>query len=376
MQIIAAIGGLALLTIVLWDTFETMVLPRRVRRRVRLTRLFYGYTWMFWSAIARRIRHDERREGFLSRYGPLSLLLLLAVWALSLVLGFAILQWAIGSALNDPTGPATFGTDLYMSGTTFFTLGLGDVAPQTTLARLVAVWEAGTGFGFLALVIGYLPVIYQAFSRREASISLLDARAGSPPSAAELLRRYGDGADADGLLQFLRDWERWSAELLESHLSYPVLAYYRSQHDSQSWLASLTTVLDVCALAIVGLEGAPSRPALLAFAMARHAAVDLSQIFGTPPRQPRVDRLPPAELARLRLILSAAGIALREGADADQKLAELRGKYEPYVIALSDYLLVALPRWIPPAEAVDDWQTSVWEHVSGLQQQTRSPIRK
>src|SRR6266545_976991 len=198
-------------------------------------------------------RLSYRGDAFLSYYGPLSLLLLLAVWAAILIVSFALLHWGFGTMLVGPDGPADFGGALYMSGGTFFTLGIGDITPHTTLGRLLTDVEAGTGIAFLALVIGYLPVIYQAFSRREASISLLDARAGSPPTAAELLRRYGEeratparppSADGGGQIaaardlepavQFLRDWERWSSELLESHLSYPVLAYYRSQHDNQS----------------------------------------------------------------------------------------------------------------------------------------------
>jgi hypothetical protein len=309
------------------------------------------------------MRPGKRREKYLSYYGPLSLLLLLSVWASSLIVGFAMLQWALGSEMSAPEGAATFGTDLYMSGTTFFTLGLGDVMPRTPLARAVTVVEAGTGFGFLAMVIGYLPMLYQAFSQREVIISLLDARAGSPPRAAELLRRHGQGY-MEELGQLLRDWERWSAELLESHLSYPVLGYYRSQHDNQSWLAALTTILDASVLVIVGIEGAPARQALLTFAMARHAVVDLAQIFNTPPRAPEPDRLPPANLARLRETLAAAGVLLRDGSGADRKLAELRRMYEPYVNALADYLCVILPAWTLAAGTIDNWQTSAWERIS------------
>ena len=212
-------------------------------------------------------------------------------------------------------------------------------------------------------MIGYLPVIYQAFSRREVSISLLDARAGSPPSAAEMLRRYGEHQELAALSQFLSEWERWSAELLESHVSYPVLAYYRSQHDSQSWLAALTVVLDTCALGLVGVEGMSSGQARLTFAMGRHAAVDLSQIIGVPPLPPRVDRLPATDLARLRATLAAAGVHLPEGEDADRKLALVRAKYEPYLNALAEQLLLALPPWAPTSAPVDDWQTSVYEHA-------------
>ncbi len=362
----ACVGGLglALLLVVLWDAFETIVLPRRVQRRIRLARLFYRTTWHFWGAIARRIRTSSQRDAFLSYYGPLSLLLLLGVWAVILTTSFALMHWGFATTLVGPEGPTNFGGALYMSGSTLFTLGIGDITPRSGLGRLLTVAEAGTGIAFLALVIGYLPVIYQAFSRREANISLLDARAGSPPSAAELIRRHSDGDSIEGLVQFLHDWERWAAELLESHLSYPVLAYYRSQHDRESWLSALTMVLDVCALILVGVDGAPARPARLAFAMARHAAVDLAQIFGTAPHTPSADRLPPADLAQLRAILADAGMPLREGPDADQHLVKIREKYEPYVHALADELLVALPPWMAPPDSVDDWQTSIWEHAA------------
>ncbi|MGH2518036.1 MAG: potassium channel family protein, partial [Ktedonobacterales bacterium] len=278
MTVIAAIFALVLIVTVLWDAFETIILPRRVRRRLRLTRVIYRLTWMPWSAFARRLRGV--RETALSLYGPLALLLLLAIWAVMLILGFGLLQWALGSRLISPVGHTTFGTDLYMSGTTFFTLGLGDVVPVSTPARAITVVESGTGFAFLALVIGYLPILYQAFSRREVVISLLDARAGSPPTAAELLRRNAERGSEAALTNLLADWERWSAELLESHLSYPSLGYFRSQHENQSWLASLTAILDVCALVLTGVEELPKLQARLTFAMARHAAVDLSQVFG------------------------------------------------------------------------------------------------
>ena len=360
MAIFAAICALILILAVLWDTFETIILPRRVRRRLRLTRLIYRFTWAPWAFIGRRM--PRAREGFLSLYGPLALLLLLAIWAVILVIGFALLQWALGSRLVVPTGRVSFGTDLYMSGTTFFTLGLGDVVPISPLARAATVLESGTGFAFLAVVIGYLPILYQAFSRREVVISLLDARAGSPPSAAELLRRNAERGSVEALTSLLADWERWSAELLESHLSYPSLGYFRSQHENQSWLSSLTAILDVCALIMVGVDDVPKLQARLTFAMARHAAVDLSQVFDALPHtgKPKVTsgRLAPEDLAQLRAMLVGAGLQLREGPEAAAKLMHMRKQYEPYVLALSHYLLLSLPPWLPAPGAQDDWETS------------------
>lgn len=351
MRLLTGLAGVVLAAVVLWDAFETIVLPRRVTRRVRLTRIFYRSTWRPFAASARFVRAGGRRESYLSFYGPLSLLLLLILWAAALVVGFGLLQYSAGSA--------SVTTDLYLSGTTFFTLGLGDVAPQGTAARVLTVIESGLGFGFLAIVIGYFPVLYQAFSRREVSISLLDARAGSPPSAAELLRRHAGPGGVAALEQLLRDWERWAAEVLETHLSYPLLAYFRSQHTNQSWLAALTTVLDTCALVMVGIEGACARQARLTFAMARHAVVDLTQVFNTRPAADGEDRLPPAALARLKSALAAVELP-RVAAEVDGRLTELRRTYEPYVVALSQYLLLPLPAWDYEAGRRDNWQSTGW----------------
>ena len=363
MNILAIIVSVLFIYTILQDGFETVVLPRRVTRRFRLSRLFYMTTWVLWSSVARKMRSGNRRDLYLSYFGPLSLLLLLVFWAAVLVLAFALLQWGLTSALQAPEKHATFGTYLYMSGTTFVTLGFGDVIPLFWLGRLLAVAEAGIGFLFLALIIGYVPIIYQAFSRREVEISLLDARAGSPPSAAELLRRHYRNQQVEELVRYLSEWERWCAELLESHLSYPVLTYYRSQHERQSWLAALTTILDTSSLFIVGFEGITAPTVRFTFAIARHAAVDLAQVYGIPPLNPKRNRLSPADFEQMRAALSEVGLQLRLGADAEQRLREIRRMYEPFINALADHLLLNLPPWIIASRTVDDWQTSAWDHL-------------
>ncbi len=356
MSLLGILGGSLLLLFVLWDAFETIVLPRRVSRRFRLTRLFYRVTWLPWRALARLRKAGAARENFLSVYGPLSLLLLLMLWAAALVFGFALLHWGLGTRLQAPAGLQGFAADLYYSGTTLFTLGLGDVWPTSALDRLLTVVEGGTGFGFLALVIGYLPTLAQAFSRREVNISLLDARAGSPPTALELLRRHAASNGGEELTVLLTEWERWSAELLETHVSFPVLGYYRSQHDNQSWVAALTTVLDVCALIMAGLENGPIRAARLTYAMARHAVVDMSLVFRQPPCPPEPDRLPTTELEKLRKALAAVGHVLPEGQSINDRLHNLRQTYEPYLNALGKFLLMPLPQWLPGEPAKDNWE--------------------
>src|SRR5437870_1504465 len=265
---VAGVAGGVLLAVVLWDAFETIILPRRVSGRIRLTKLFYRFTWKPWRGTA-RLLSGRRRDAFLSFYGPLSLILLLALWAAGIVFAFGLLQWAAGSALT-MAGVPSFGADVYMSGTTFFTLGLGDVVPRTPLSKLLTTVEAGMGFAFLAVVIGYFPVIYQSFS------------------------------------------------------------------------------------------------------MARHAVVDLAQVFSTPPGTAE-DRLPPAELERLRARLASGGMRLKARPDFAERLAELRRMYEPYVIALARYLALPLPPWIRAVERPDNWQTSAWDRVVRLP--AREPTR-
>ncbi len=361
MAVILGVFSVALLVVVLTDGFQTMILPRRVAWRYRPARLYYRLTWRVWRGLTCLWPAGKRRQTFLSSYGPLSLLGLFATWVLGLILGFVLLHTALGTHLYLPPGDAGgFPTYLYLSGVTFFTLGYGDVYPLHGVGRVLAVAEAGIGFGFLAVIIGYLPVLYHAFSRREVSISLLDARAGSPPSAGQLLLRLARASNLARADALLAEWERWAGEVLESHLSFPVLTYYRSQHDNQSWLAALTAVLDSCSLLLALADARCAYQAQLTFAMARHALVDLSLVFGTPPLPPEPDRLPPERLLRLRELLRQHGMGLREGPAADAKLAELRGAYEPFANGLAQFLLFTLPDAVPEKAVVDNWQTSAW----------------
>jgi hypothetical protein len=369
MRPLLAVGAIALLLLVLRDAFETVILPRRVHRRFRPTSLFYRSSWRIWRGVVLRLPGGFR-EALLGWFGPLSLLVLLALWASTIVLAFGALHWAGGSALRLVGARPGFLTDLYFSGTTFFTLGLGDAVPVAGFSKLLTVLEGGIGFAFLAVTIGYLPVIYQAFSRREITISLFDSRAGSPPAAGELLWRARSDPEQQDLTRWLTEWERWAAELLESHLSYPVLAYFRSQHSNQSWLATLTTILDTSALVLVGFDGWSTRQARHTFAMARHAVVDLAQVFSAQrPEQPE-ERLTDAGFGALVQQLDGAEMRF-QGADARARLSALRYKYEPYVIALSRHLALPLPAWTRQSDRPDNWQAAPWKTVptGGLPQE-------
>jgi len=367
-NIFAGIVGLVIVAVVLLDAFETVVLPRRVTRHFRLTAWFYRRTWVPWKKIAEHIQPPSRQQNFLGYFGPLSLILLLCVWAAGLILGFALLQYGLGKHFQLGNEPVTFGRLLYQSGQTFFTLGYGDILPTSEASRALAVLEAGMGFAFLGVVIGYIPVVYSSFSRREIQISMLDARAGSPPSASELLVRLAGRSDGPSLEQsvldqVLRDWERWTAELLESHISYPVLSFFRSQHSNQSWLGALTTMLDVTSLVLTGIEGVHPGQARLTFAMARHAAVDLAQVVNA-----RYDPHAPARMMEgdfevLRNALADAGLKLRAGDDAKDKLTRLRSMYEPYVHSTAKNLMLSLPPWKHAETMRDNWQAGPWDRA-------------
>ncbi|SRR5579864_3856484 len=367
-SVVATIFGVAIIWVVLRDAFETVVLPRRVTRHFKLTAWFYRRTWIPWRKIGSHIKTESRRQQFLGYYGPLCLILLMGFWASGLILGFALIQYGIGGHEQLNQEPLTFGRILYHSGETFFTLGYGDIVPTSAGARALSVLEAGMGFAFLGVVIGYLPVVYGAFSRREVQISMLDSRAGSPPAAVELLVRLAGrsedpGVDQSVLDEVLRDWEVWSAELLEAQISYPVLTFFRSQHSNQSWLAALTTMLDVTSLILSGIEGVHPGQAKLTFAMARHAAVDLAQVVSARYDPEAPDRLPQGGFDGLRDALSGAGLRFRNDDRALEKLTKLRAMYESYVFSTGRNLMLTLPPWLHSEKARDNWQAGPWDRV-------------
>jgi len=353
MRVLAALVGVFVLAAVLQDAFEVMLLPRRVQRRFRFMLFYFRAAWSVWSGIAVRLPSGARREGFLSVFGALSMVLLFGLWVTALIGAFGLIEWS----LQPPGAMSPALEQIYMSGVTFFTLGYGDVVPHSWAARLVAVIEAGTGFGFIAVVIGYLPVLYQLFSRREAHVIQLDGRAGSPPTAGTMLARHAEAHGLDKLDELLREWEIWGSELLESHLSYPMLAYYRSQHDNQSWLAAMACVMDTCALVLVGVEELRPLQARMTFTMARQVVVEMARSFGIPPsRYDGGNRLDDAAYARLMVAFEQSGLAWTEEPTAQEMLAALRATYEPLLDGLCRYLLLPLPGWTAEDDAADHWE--------------------
>ena len=347
--------ALVCLFLVLQDAFEVMLLPRRTPRRTRFVRYFFISTWLAWGAVAKLIPGTSRRERFLSIYGPMSMMVLFVSWAAGLILGFGLLEWSLQSR-SQSTTVSGLTEQVYMSGVTFFTLGYGDVVPHNPVGRYIAMIEAGSGLGFIAVVIGYMPVLYQLFARREAHVIQLDARAGSPPTAMTMLRRHAQSGGLDALDDLLREWEIWASELMESHLSYPMLAYYRSQHDDQSWLAAIAAIMDTCALILVNVVDRPPLQARMTFTVARQLIVEMSRTFGAgasaePPRE----RLSHETFKTMEEVFREVDMKWHGDAAAEEILAALRATYEPQLHNLSAALLLPLPGWVPANTASDYW---------------------
>ncbi|RQP27723.1 two pore domain potassium channel family protein [Burkholderia ubonensis] len=356
MHIVTAIFGATLLAIAFADAFQTVVVARHARRLPMIARTFYRVTWPPFAAGARFVSPAWRRDKYLGVYGPLSLLVLIGCWVVSLIVAFAMVQWAFG-AKSDGIARG-FASDIYLSAATFFTLGTAGLGNPVSESLMVI--EAGFGYSFLGLVISYLPVLYQSFSARELHILMLDARAGSPPSAAQVVLRRGDNPAK--LEKQLADWEEWALDLLQGHLSYPMLAFYRSQHANESWLAALTMVVDVSALAMLGAEGDLKRQAEFTFAAGRHALGHTASIFNASSPATTEDRLLPADFSRLCAAISAAPTPLHAERIMASELARFRTMYEPHAKALAAYFRMDLPPWfVQEPLPTANWQAVSWQ---------------
>lgn len=362
-QIMAALLGLILILISLQDAFEVVLLSRPVERQVRLMNYFFRVTWAVWSRLGRLFPAGTKREGFLGVYGPLSMVLLFICWAIAIVVGFGFLQWALQDRTVMPMG-STLANRLYLSGDTFFTLGYENAASRTDLSHILIIIEAGTGFGFIALVVSYLPVLHHDFSQRDKQIIQLDARAGTPPTVGVLLQRHAALGNLDTLNQRLRDWEIWASELIESHSSYPMLAFYRSQHQNQSWLASLALVLNCCTLVLACSEDVLRLQAESTFMAAGRVLIEISRSLNVRPLE-KTDptRASPAVLARIEHMLITAGWHWISGPEPEEMIIILRASYEPMLDGLSSYLVLPLPAWIDNTgelTTVNDRKSATW----------------
>jgi len=341
MRWIALPVGIVLVAWTLLDVFRTLVMPRAARGRVRLSRILFRTMWRPWRWIGVRRKTVQGRERVLATAAPFFFFVLLVGWVSLALLGYALILWS--AAFVDGIGPGgdSFGNALYVSGTSLFTLG--SVGGVTGSTRAIVVAEGATGLGLFAVVIAYLPVLYQAFNRREVGVLLLDARAGSPPSGPELLHRMGSAGVASSLHGLFAEWERWVADVLESHMSYPLLTLFRSPHDNTSWVTSLGSVLDAATLLLTAVEDEPDERAILMYGTGVHAVEDLFYYFRLTERETVIQR---DEFEDVLGVMKDDGFAVRPLDDAFARFTQKRAKYAPRLDALAVLLAATPTLWI------------------------------
>ena len=341
MRWIALPAGIVVLLWTLLDVFRTLVMPRAARGRLRLSRILFQPMWRPWRWIGVRRKTVQARERVLAAAAPFFFFVLLVGWVLLALLGYGLILWSPAFVHGMGEGGGSFGNAMYASGTSLFTLGFGGVATGWT--RAVVVAEGATGLGLFAVVIAYLPVLYQAFNRREVGVLLLDARAGSPPSGPELLHRMGSAGVASSLPELFAEWERWVADVLETHMSYPLLALFRSPHDDTSWVTSLGSVLDAATLILTSVEGEPNERAKLLHGTGVHAVEDLFYYLRLSERETLIQR---DEFEDVLHDMKNDGFSVRPVDEAFARFTEKRAMYAPRLEAIAVLLAAPPGLWI------------------------------
>lgn len=368
-MILLGILGIILVLSTLWDGFETIVMTRSVSRNLRLSRIFYFLIRGPYYGLAAKVKSARWRNGLLMVYPPLTLFVLFSLWGGFIVLGFALINY--GFSLQHSTGQLDPFASWYYSGVTFLTLGFGDISPIGVWGRTFAVAEAATGLVFLASVISYLPVMYGVVQKREYPIVLLDSKAGSDPSGFELLRRHAEAGTMHMLPDFLEKYEHWGAEMLEAYLSYPIIAFYRSQHDTQNWIKTSVAVMDACTLIETCYSADDDRSRKLkfqaraTFASLRHVVVDLAYIIKMPPSDDCSGRLSEEDFEVILTELGRFSTKFKGSFDA---LCDMRSLYEPYCVALGNGLLMDLPEWRHATRQRDNWEIAAWDGTRHVNQ--------
>lgn len=339
-----AAAGILILAVAFYDVFQSVVLPRPSIGKLRIAPWILRPLWASWRWWGTRETRLDRRENRLGTFGPIALLALLAFWSLSSILGYALIIDAIPGEIQPR--PQDFWTSLYFSASTLLPLSYGEILPVGVLARLVIVAESATGVGLIALVISLLFSLYGSFQRREELVVTLDALAGAPPAGLQILETVANQRMHDELLATFDDWRRWSAAVLESHLAYPILVYFRSSHDNEAWLNSFGAVMDAATLTMstVVSEDATQGHAHLLFKVGNHLVEDLAWYFRFKNAGVPIVERQEFDDARARLI--AAGYMCREADAAWNDFASLRSKYASIINQLAGRLAILPAKWI------------------------------
>jgi len=349
-RVVLVITGLLLIAVTFNDVFQSVIVPRSVGRRLRPSYYNSRAMWWIWPRLARRIRGEDpyKRENFLAAYAPFYLILNLVLWSLLLLVGYGAIFYALRDQMHPPL--ATFGEALYFAGTSFLTIGFGDFVGTTGLTRMFSLLAGASGFSLVSVTTAYLFAIFGSFQTREQFVVSIAARAGSPPSGVALLSIAARAGTIRDLPSLMRSGESWCASVMETHLAYPVLAYFRSSHDSQSWVGTLGTLLDCAVLLMTAVESDVGEAAIL-YNIGQHATRDLAMYFSAHGLKfapgPGITR---EQFSKARTDLAAAGLRLREENTAWQRFSTMRSEYAGYLNALAGFFQIPPLQWISQKE--------------------------
>ena len=344
LRVFEIVAGATVVVAMLVDVFQSVILPRATDRRWRVSAYVTRITWQLWRVRAPNIADEGRREDFLGTYAPLALTLYLAMWVAGLILGYG----AIFYGLREYVKPVpSFGESLYFAGSSLLTIGYGDFVPVGGPARWLAIFAGASGFGVVAVGTAFLFQIFASFQQREIFVVTLGSRGGAPASGVTLLETYARFEMARDVDQVFEEGQRWAAMVMESHLAYPILAYFRSSHDAESWVGTIGALLDASTLYLTLVDGLPKGHAAMMNHTGRHMVHDLAHYFtlGTEPGSAGIDA---TEFENARVRLLEAGLPVRSTEDAWERFAEIRQTYAAPLNAMASW-------WrIPPAQWVGD----------------------
>lgn len=342
MDLLIALAGVALLLVALVDIFQVVILPRPIiRSRVGIASAVVAWTWRLWRAYCLR-QPPDTRERRLALYAPIVLVLLLVIWLAALVTAFGLVLYAVRDEMRPAIGDVW--SAIYFASTSLLTIGFGDEVATQAPARIIAILAAGTGLVVVALSITFVFSLYAFFQRRELLVTTLDERAGAPPSGVALLETHVRLGMVDDLARVFAAWELWAAEVLDSHLAYPLLGFFRSSHDNESWVSALGAMLDAATLCETAIVGAPVGPAVMLRRGASHLVEDVTAYFHMPHvHEVGVER-EEFELACARL--QDAGYRLRDGDGAWEAFSALRANYAGDLNSMARYWAVPPAQWI------------------------------
>ena len=346
MDAILGIAGLICVVLVLWDVFQTIVVPRPTPSRLRIARHVVAPAWRAWRALAMRTRTGLARDALLGLFAPGAAILLLFVWLAVLVFGYGLILFALRGELRP--APPDLGAAIYFAGSSVLTLGYGDFVADGGWSRLAVLTAAASGLGLVALVITFLFSLFGSYQRREVLVVTLSARAKSPPSAVTLLEAYARLDLVGELPALFGEWERWMAEVLDTHVAYPLLGYFRSSHDETSWISALGAILDAASLTLTTIEGVPRGQAEITKRVGAHLVEDISNILGLAGDGSAVDR---EAFSPVYERLAAAGYRLAPDEDAWRSFEKARGSYAGRLEAIAEYWATSATLWAGQSRA-------------------------